>query len=411
MGRVTTTVKSAPNPGISDTKTVYGTGQYRVYTSSCLWTVPPGVGSVRVSLLGGGGGGGGVWTVSMSACSNAGNAYLTSKGGYGGGGGYGVGTASVTPGCQCCIVVGAGGTSSAAYCYYWCTANTCGQFCCNCGNTGVLSAPGGSAGGYSCAFGLCASGGGGGCGGKCWVGALDPLTWTCGCCNQTLINAVARVCGGQGGTAYGTYITRCGGNGSCGGSGCANTNIMGYVGVGYTTCDMQLQPGYGGSSGSVLGDGRADGCVPTPFNNLAFDLSSDTDTSVQLKYDLPYARWPGQIIYTQAGCGVGTNVDKVTCSYSCSYTCCYTCSYSNCVGIKQYWKGSTSSDCCRYYAQCNAGGWTNLTTSFTPSYGGGGAPASLATYWGGCCCCTYMGASSWGLNPPNGGQGLVVVEW
>jgi len=111
---------------------------YQVFTSSGTFTVPAGVNSIRVCVVGGGGGGGG---------------------GHSGGGGSGhvrTGTYSVSPGQSISITVGAGGTGGP-------NGGGSGTNGNSSSITGIQTASGGSGAGNSTSGGSGGSGGGGGC--------------------------------------------------------------------------------------------------------------------------------------------------------------------------------------------------------------------------------------------------------
>lgn len=108
-----------------------GAATLYTFSSSGIWTCPPGVTTVQVECWGGGGAGG-----AAKASSGSGLA----GGGGGGGGAYAVNTAiGVTPGHAYNVVVGAGGTSSGG-------SSTGGNASSFTGDTITLSANGGSAG-------------------------------------------------------------------------------------------------------------------------------------------------------------------------------------------------------------------------------------------------------------------------
>jgi hypothetical protein len=127
----------------SDTGMVTATlPPYQVFTSSGTFTVPAGVNSIRVCVVGGGGGGGG---------------------GHSGGGGSGhvrTGTYSVSPGQSISITVGAGGNGGAGGTQVQGTGGTNGS---SSSIVGILTANGGGAAGASTSGGNGGSGGGGGC--------------------------------------------------------------------------------------------------------------------------------------------------------------------------------------------------------------------------------------------------------
>jgi len=92
---------TAGTPGTPDINTPAGS---QSFSSSGQFTVPPGVTSISVSVLGGGGGGGG----GHVNCSNS-----SHSGGAGGGGASASGSHLVTPGQRISFTVGAGGAGGA----------------------------------------------------------------------------------------------------------------------------------------------------------------------------------------------------------------------------------------------------------------------------------------------------------
>lgn len=89
--------------GAQASATPLNTKGQQIFTSSGIFTVPAGVHSIQVFVVGGGGGGG-------HAKSDAGAGVGYTKSGGGGGGGYTkYGTYNVTPGTQYAVVIGAGG--------------------------------------------------------------------------------------------------------------------------------------------------------------------------------------------------------------------------------------------------------------------------------------------------------------
>lgn len=123
----------------SDTGTVTVTvPPYQVFTSNGTFTVPAGVTSIRVCVVGGGGGGGG---------------------GHSGGGGSGhvrTGTYAVSPGQNYTITVGTGGTGGP-------NGGGSGTSGGSSSISGILTASGGNGAGNSTSGGSGGSGGGGGC--------------------------------------------------------------------------------------------------------------------------------------------------------------------------------------------------------------------------------------------------------
>lgn len=437
MGRYLSTTSKSINPAITKTPDIFGTGAYRVFTSSDAFTVPTGVGKVRVTVMGAGGGGGGNWRAYQTAWfaapapyNGAGTGYpgykgSISTGGAGGGGGFSIGTATVTPGCVCCIVIGSPGTTGinvARYC------NSCYNFGSACVSVcTALCAPDGTAGGYTCAFGICATGGAGGQGGKCGIYSLccnfsDYCQCTacsivgCACYNccvwadletNCLPNAISL--GGAGGMGYGGFYNVCGGSGSngnfttislssfpCFSAQCCYSYVTRHE---TSTCS--------GAPGGILGT-PVFSAMPNIFNNKAFDGSTDTESTLLYKYDLQPSKWPGERIYTQAPGTSGS-----TCYQCCIYSCCcyggscYTACTTKCMAL---YSGAVGSDlsltCCvaqGYY-------WFSCAACTINNYGAGGLPPSY-------CGTSSYDASGWIKSCwYNGtcivpGAGFAVVEW
>lgn len=414
MGRYLSSKVSTPRPGISYTKDIYGTGNYRLFFNSGTWEVPVGVSSVRVMLIGGGGGPGGTYisranpaccftcdsgcNVNYWRCINCCYELAHAYGGGGGGGGFTIGTTSVTPGCVCCVVIGAGGAGG---------TNTAGT--CTAGGAG-------SAGGYTCAFGICATGGGGGIGAPCVCCGRDGSLAAC-----WLLTTYPTSCA-VGGSGNGNLIVVCGNPGStpCGFS-CNSTRFNSGFGV-----------GYGGASGSPLGYDAttATACqwaIPDRMNGAAFDGRQVGWCDLQLDYGLDNPRYPGQIIYTQycdtkTGCGIyhlpGV-IDGWACGClvsSCSALSCggsATCCYIN--ARKQLWQGSQMCDQCFYVTGscgycCYVGTWYCTTNSkcIYPGCGGGGIPS----VWISACMGVIQPFTTvCQMNAKSGGAGMAVVEW
>jgi hypothetical protein len=231
-------------------------------TTSCTWTVPAGVTSVRVLLIGGGGGGG------------------HDIGGGGGGGGFREVTNAVTsPGEVVAIVAGTGGagdTSQGVPCVgYNGTSSSIGLA------SGTLTAIGGGGGGGQDGGGACstdgvagASGGGGGVGlswpkvGGAGTYATDGDATTFGNAGGNTPTSGGYYAGGGGGGAGGA-----GGNGSSNGSGSIggaggagkSSDITGstvtYAGGGAGGFFQSGTRGLGGAGGG--GDGGTNGTGPT----------------------------------------------------------------------------------------------------------------------------------------------------
>lgn len=424
MGRLVSSAVSAPNPGISDTKIPFGTGNYRIFSSSCQWTVPNGVGAVRVTLQAGGGGAGGHWISAVDFCGYAaGSSRMPiSLGAPGGGGGYGVGISQVTPGCVCCIVVGGGGGTASTVCSYWqnalcymycgncyncgmCSGGSCcamiyaSQCCCgqcvSCGGVsnvrinnlnyvGALCASSGSCGGYSCAFGFCALGGGGGAGGSCGTNMLCAICgWSVNAYSNTACTAGG--IGGVGPSGAGVIASYCGG---AAGSVCSGTTtcLLGCNSC-YSCCLPPINA-ESGAAGSPLGHAIG-ACIPDLFSSAAFDGSNCSEDYLQLKYDLPNARWPGQIIYTQAAYNMGSN--------------------SVCCGgaqTRMRWNGIPANSN-YYYYYCGGPSYTSCSTQ--AGLGGGGAQSGIATTYCASTFACYNIAGPYGS--ASGKSGIVIVEW
>lgn len=418
MGRYLSTKVSKSQPGISYTKDIYGTGNYRLFFSSGNWEVPIGVSSVRVALLGAGGGPGGLHISRSypSCCYSCDAGVATScwwrcggccyqlahqHGGGGGGGGFTIGTAAVTPGCICCVVVGAGGAAG-------------------CDATGsCLPGGNGSAGGYSCAFGICATGGGGGIGGAC------VCCGTCGLCAVCWALTPACSTCATGGTGNGNLVIVCGNPGS---TPCwPSTPHQNYL------CRNNcFGVGYGGASGSPLGydSTTATTCqwaIPDRMNSAAFDGRSVGWCDLQLDYGLENPRYPGQIVYTQycdarTGCniyhqpGVLNGYASGCVISSCSQLSCG--GNATCCNInlkKQLWQGTKMEDqsFCQYgtcYSCCYVGLWycTNNTTCICPGCGGGGVPSVWSITCNGHIAPTMTACQ---MYAKTGGSGMAIVEW
>ena len=136
-------VVAIANGCASDTGTATATlPPYQVFTSNGTFSVPTGVNSIRVCVVGGGGGGGG---------------------GHSGGGGSGhvlTGTYAVVPGQNFSISIGSGGSGGAGGNQVQGTGGNNGTAS---SITGLLTANGGNGAGASTTGGSGGSGGGGGC--------------------------------------------------------------------------------------------------------------------------------------------------------------------------------------------------------------------------------------------------------
>ena len=96
--------------GAQASATPLNTQGQQIFTSSGIFTVPAGVYTIQVFVVGGGGGGGGG---DFYVSESSGGGYV--KSGGGGGGGYTkYGTYNVTPGTQYAVVVGAGGAGGSS---------------------------------------------------------------------------------------------------------------------------------------------------------------------------------------------------------------------------------------------------------------------------------------------------------
>lgn len=196
---------------------VFGTGQVQFFSSSGTWTVPQGIGKVRVRLWGAGGG----------QCTNSSN--------YGGGGGGGFALKTIydlTGVTSVSVVVGAGGQpNSGSTLVYGGTSSfgsyvsaTGGAYCggsttANAGGTGV----GGdinTVGGYGGYGGGSASGGGGGAASVFGNGGYNPSASTIG-------SATGGAGAGNGNPSAST--TSPGGNGFLTSGGFYNTGTNIYV--------------------------------------------------------------------------------------------------------------------------------------------------------------------------------------
>lgn len=388
MGRYISVKQATSKPGIGINRDIYGTGNYRVFFNSTEWTVPAGVGSVRATLLGAGGGPGGsykageIYRCSCYCGACRGTYFLgyigipASTGGGGGGGGFTVGTAQVTPGCTCCIIVGAGGTVGTNVCC----------FACNC------NASNGTAGGYTCAFGICATGGGGGIGAYCVPGSDT--------CNRSTWCTVCIAPGTQGGTGNGNILVYCGSQGSTTG--------------GYSTCSTSV--GYGGASGSPLGTAINTAFVPDLLGGRAYDGKCWTEDTMWLCLNTPpleASKYPGNIIYSQycnTQCCNIYHAPGIPGGYI-SGNCCYCyntagSSLQNCFsGVRQVWNSACVAE--QYsLQQYNGSYWEYCSKCVQPGCGAGGVPASF--YYN--CYCSGM-EYPYQSNSYSGGNGMAVVEW
>lgn len=401
------------NPGITDTKTFYGSGQYRIFSSSGNWTVPTGVSTVRVSALGAGGGGGGHWyaqedggTCLSGICTSTFKGSFA-LGGAGGGGSYTVGVASVTPGCVCCVVVGAAGSTQDT-CVKWANSGALSYCCCAGGDTGKLCAECGGAGGFSCALGICAPGGQGGGNGRCGCGGLDANIWStttnwgtyCSCIDAGCSGCI---CGGAGGSGSNGFVNYCGGAGGAGGW------LQGIQG---SSINCLKNFTNAGAAGSPLGHGNGP-VTPNLFNSAAFDGSTDNEATLILKYDLPFPRWCGQIIYTQAAGTLGApgNCSSVTCCCSCTYNLTSYC----CCFAKSKWNAACSGWCCCMICSIPEGPYCEacLSKTFsTPGLGAGGTTRLIGAISydtnGPVSCCRLRVASYPGTCAQSG---EVILEW
>lgn len=139
---------------VRDTSTTPSGAQTYTALGTFNWTVPVGVRSCSVSLIGGGAGGGG---------GNTGAAYYNGRGGGGGAGGLSVrNSLTVTPGETLSVVVGAGGTGGTVTN----TGGNGGQSSLRRGTTVLSSANGGLGGGGSSGWSTGHTNGIGGSGGS-----------------------------------------------------------------------------------------------------------------------------------------------------------------------------------------------------------------------------------------------------
>jgi hypothetical protein len=420
MGRYIQTPERDFNPGLSDTKRFYGSGQYRIFSSSGTWTVPLGVSTVRVSALGAGGGGGGHWFAHENSIGCLSGFCTTnfmgswSIAGNGGGGAYTVGVASVTPGCVCCVVVGACGTTRGICVYWQCPGSGCQSTCCAACTIGSLCGLNGGDGGFSCALGICAPGGKGGTGGRCGCGGLDPTIWCVTTnwstyCSCTCAGCSGCICGGAGGSGSNGFVNYCGGSGTAGGwCECGSNRLL--------NCTKQF--GCAGAAGSPLGHGEGP-VVPNVFNSLAFDGSTDSEAFLISKYDLPYPRWCGQIIYTQAPGTLGAPGNNTCVCCTCGTGCCGTSGY--CCIFKSKWNAPCAGFCCcfidsnNWTVNCNSSIWS------CAGLGAGGMHCAIGAqaYYdaspgnGACGACgpapqNNLSTSSCGTRA---GNGEVILEW
>jgi hypothetical protein len=222
---------------------------------STTWTVPAGITTVQVLVVGGGGGGG------------------TGRGGAGGGAGGFVQNAnySVTPGAVINVTVGGGGNGG---------TTTGGSTSGSASVFGTLTAPGGGAGGNftggGALVGATGGSGGGGAGGSSSVGAAGTAGMGFAGGNGSNGAGGCYYGGGGGGAnaAGGHAVSGCGGGAGAGGSGKAST-ISGssayYAGggsgspVGTNTASL----GGGGGGGGSLVNGNSNGIQVNGFPGTA----------------------------------------------------------------------------------------------------------------------------------------------
>ena len=212
------------------------------YTSNGTFTVPAGVTSVNIEVVGAGGSGGG------------------SGGGGGGGGGYASGTFTVVPGATHAITVGAGGsgtTTSVSGLGISATAGGNGGIVPNpnlggggtggVGTGGTVNRTGGAGGG---GFWTYFGGGGGGAAGSTGDGGVGG--------NTVIFNGVCLTPGGDGGLSGGAP----GGDGGKGaGFTDANCNVTNPAGTGSN---------YGGGGGGANGNGGAAGTGNSGYVHISW---------------------------------------------------------------------------------------------------------------------------------------------
>ena len=268
-------------------------------------------------------------------------------GGGGGGGAYVVGTVPVTPGCVCCVIVGAAGANK---CLYATNPN------CTTGCNEDTSGTGGN-GGFSCFPGICAGGGFGGCLGACCVVA------GCGGCGYFAVGATQIVCrrGNQGCAGCLLCIT---GN-LCE---CSPVECLNCTGACQKLCTSFsggcLYSGMGGAAGSPIGGG---GTGPWPgtagediYNCRGFDGSLCTEDQLSTKW-INITRWPGEVILSTVRSQ--TSISGVAAMNPAS---CYCVSHYG------------GSFVCQGFA---------LATGCTGCYGGAGCGGGGSAFgYGGCAC-------------------------
>lgn len=238
-----------------------------IFTNNGVFTVPAGVNSVTIEMVGAGGAGGG------------------NGGGGGGGGGYASGTFTVVPGTTHTVTVGAGGSgiaTSISGLAITATAGGNGTFVANpgiggggaggVGSGGTVNHTGGAGGGgYWTYFG----GGGGGAAGPTADGGVggNTILWT----------GVCQTPGGAAGTNGGAP-------GGDGGKGAGFTDVNCNV-----TDPATLGTNYGGGGGGANGNGGAATAGSGGYCKISWCTTVATPTGAE----------------SQAVCGSGTVADLV----------------------------------------------------------------------------------------------------
>lgn len=223
----------------SHTVTIVDGPRYQIFTASGTFSVPGGISSVRVVVVGGGGGGGG------TSCG------WGSGAGGGCGGGVVASTVAVTPGSTIPVTVGSGGAA----------ASGCGDGGSGSGSSfgGLLTADGGSWGrsGYNNLFGSYTGGSGGGSGGggggNGWPGyaAVPGNGGTAG--GQTNSTGAGGACTGGGWSSLAGYITEVSYSAGTGGYAPGSTSYWGGGGGGGLILDGSTVAGGDCANGAGRG--------------------------------------------------------------------------------------------------------------------------------------------------------------